>query len=237
MSTSQPYIYLLPTSNSAVELSSYVKPSEKTREWFAPSFYHCLPLVAANTLGWTIYNLYEFTVRWDGQVGQTNLQVNTAADAWPVSWFGYGVFTILPRFFAQTSPDVNLLIKPVPNVYKRGVLPLEGLVETDWLKASFSLNFKVTEPDVDITYRVGEPLAQLVPVPRNFVEQFDAQIKTAGPVYDDFMAQAAQWIEKRRQDIQTFSGKRDFSYMRGENNVGQPFPAHQKSIRTPPFKS
>ena len=155
-----------------------------------------------------------------------------------MSWFGHGIFTILPRFFVQTSPQVNLLIKPVPNFYKRGVTPMEGLVETDWLKASFSLNFKLTEPEREITYKAGEPLVQLVPLARHYLEGFDAQVKTTGVVYDDFMRQLAQWVEKRKADIKNFTGhQRDFAYMRGEDNDGREFVEHQKSIRVPAFKS
>ena len=75
----QNFIYLLPASNSEVELAAYVKPSEKTREWFAPHFYHCLPLVVANTLGWTVYNLYEFSVSWDGHDHPDSVIVKTSA--------------------------------------------------------------------------------------------------------------------------------------------------------------
>jgi hypothetical protein len=232
-----PSIHIIPHASLNFDLQEYLVPSAPTREWFASHFYHCLPLSAANTLGWTLHNPFEFSVRWDGGAEKEGLRVRTNENYWPVSWFGHGVFTISPRFFVKTSDDVNLLARPVPNYFKKHVTTLEGMIETDWFQGGFTFNFKITEPNVEIVYKKGEPLVQLIPYPRGFIESVQAEIKTSGEEFEQFTRDAERWAGQRTEHLNSFTGKnRDFAYMRGEDLDGNPFPKHQKTISTPAFK-
>lgn len=233
------HISLIPNPNCEYDLTDFVAPAEHDRDWFEPHFYHCLPLASANTLGWTLFTPYSFSVQWNGGKQKNDVLIENESPDWAMSWFGSGVFTIHPRFLVRTSQDTNLLIRPVPNYYKRGVVTLEGLVETDWHQGSFTLNFRLTEPYLRVHYQAGEPLVQFVVYPRNYIEQFDARVVTSGPLFDTMRADAERWSQNRQalfaKEAEEKVVQRDFSYMRGENLDGNKFPAHQKRIHLRDF--
>lgn len=221
-------------------LPAHVDPSAREREWFAPGFYHCLPLSMANMLGWTLHNKVGFTARWNGADSATGLDITQPEGAkWAVSYFGYGIITVWPRIFIETSPGVNTLIKAVPNYFKDAVVPMEGLIETDWMRSSFTLNLKITRPGVDIAFEQGEPLVQLVPYPRHFIESFDAQIVTEGERHAAFFDHETRWAQQRSDNLKAARqplDARDFLYMRGVTLDGAAFPDHQKSVAVPRFR-
>lgn len=233
------HISLIPDANCAYDLTDFIAPAEHDRDWFDPHFYHCLPLASANTLGWTLFSPYSFSVQWNGGKQRNDILVDNEFVDWPISWFGNGIFTIHPRFLVRTSPNTNLLIRSIPNYYKRGVVTLDGLVETDWHQGSFTLNFRLTEPYLRVHYQAGEPLAQLVVYPRNYIEQFEARVVTSGPIFETVRSDEARWSKKRKElldkEAEQNATQRDFSYMRGEDLDGNKFQAHQKRINVNAF--
>lgn len=233
------HISLIPDANCAYDLTDFVAPAEHDRDWFDPHFYHCLPLASANTLGWTLFSPYSFSVQWNGGKQRNDILVETEFADWPISWFGNGIFTIHPRFLVRTSQNTNLLIRSIPNYYKRGVVTLDGLVETDWHQGSFTLNFRLTEPYLRVHYQAGEPLAQLLVYPRNYIEQFEARVVTSGPIFETVRSDEARWSKKRKElldkEAAQHTTQRDFSYMRGEDLDGNKFQAHQKRIHVNAF--
>ncbi len=234
MENKRPVIEFYPT-NKDVDIASFVQPSDRLRDAFTPQFYHCLPLVTANTLGWTVINRSEFTVVWRGGNGREHVIVDTDDKDWAMSWFGFGTVTVFPHFIVRTPPGINLLVRPVPNIYKHNIQTLEGFVETDWLNNTFTLNFRVQMPIVRTTFKVGEPLVQLVPYGRHYVEQFDAEIVTSGEGYDKTMADFALWAQKRLQRIEDHSGPA-LDYVKGEDIHGNRFADHVKILKVSELK-
>ena len=60
--------------------------------------------------------------------------------------FGYGIVTWYLPYLFRTSPGYNLWVRGPVNSPKDGIVPLEGLVETDWAEATFTVNWKITRP-------------------------------------------------------------------------------------------
>ena len=44
-----------------------------------------------------------------------------------------------------------------------GVSPLEGIVETDWAVATFTMSWQLTRPGTQVTFGVGDAVCMLVP--------------------------------------------------------------------------
>src|SRR5262249_4040125 len=65
---------------------------------------------------------------------------------------------------------LNLWVKGPSNYFKDGASPLEGVVETDWLPSTFTMNWKLTRPGYPVRFERGEPICMLVPVPRGLAE-------------------------------------------------------------------
>jgi hypothetical protein len=217
-----------------------VVPSPVARGWYQPWMYHCLPLAAAGQLGWTVLNPVAFAAVWDGTIDQAGVRVSSQGHQ-VSSHFGHGTVTISPGFYVRTSPEVDLLVRGVPNLPKDGATMLEGLIETDWFDGSFTVNVRLTRPGLVVGWDRDEPLFQLVPYPRGWLERFRPEIVTAGPDHAAFFETADRWehdrltmmAARRRGEEIGFDGQ----YRRGRRHDGVPAPdTHRRSLRVPPFE-
>lgn len=155
-----------------------IRPAPTEREWmdrFDRRFpYRCLPLVMANQAGWIIPSPTRFTVRWNGGPRKQDLRLwfpKGSRENRIVSHFGGGVLTITIPYLFRTPQGINLWVKGPTNWIKDAIHPLEGIVETDWSVASFTMNWKMTRPGVSVRFQDGEPICMIVPVPRELAER------------------------------------------------------------------
>src|SRR3954451_4429284 len=157
----------------------------------------CLPLLMANESGWALLNPAAFSATWTGGDSPDDVTIEWAADApsyRPVSsHFGYGTITWQLPFLFRTSEGYNLLARGLPNVVKDGIGPLEGLVETDWSMAGFTMNWRFRRPGSTIAFEADEPFCQLVPQRRGELESF--QVHEADLEDDPHLAEGYRaWI-------------------------------------------
>ena len=120
---------------------------DRTSERFA---YRCLPLLIANQHGWFVLNVHKVRVIWDGQPTSEGLKVTCEAgpEGVPcpaVSHFGHGVLTWNLNYLFRTSPGFNLWAHGPANMWKPGIVPLDGIIETDWTVATFTMNWKMID--------------------------------------------------------------------------------------------
>lgn len=172
---------------SAVSMA--IRPAPLERPWMTDSdgrfAYRCLPLLLANQSGWVILNNDAFSAWWTGgsAVNATIIQPRNGRSV-PVvaSHFGQGIITWSLPYLFRTSPGFSLLVRGPANSPKDGVSPLEGLVESDWASATFTMNWQITRPDTEITFEVDEPICMIVPQRR---ADLDAVRPTIRPIEDD----------------------------------------------------
>lgn len=139
----------------------------------------CMPLRLANQAGWFVLNPEPMAVSWDGGIGRSSLTIRNLGDNphLPVSSnFGHGILTFHPPYLFRTPTGFNLLARGPANWPKDGVYALEGLVETDWAVATFTMNWKLTRPGLEVRFEVGEPVCMIVPQRRHELEDFRASI-------------------------------------------------------------
>ena len=160
-----------------------IRPASSRREWMDATpgqhAYRCLPLTHANQHGWVIGCPQSFSARWSGGPLQSDLSFTLYDAAAPavVSAFGSGIITFqLPCLF-KTPPGINLWVMGPPNRLKDGVQALSGIVETDWLEEhSFTMNWKLTRPGVEVFFQKGEPICFITPVSRGLVESIEPRM-------------------------------------------------------------
>ena len=99
----------------------------------------------------------------------------TSSDPLVGTMFGYGVLTWTIPYLFRTDPGWNLLARGPANLPQDGVSALEGLVETDWATATFTMNWKMTRPGLPVRFEAGEPFCQIVPQRRHELEAFRPQ--------------------------------------------------------------
>jgi hypothetical protein len=153
-----------------------IRPATSDRAWMRDTgngfARRCLPLLMADQTGWEVLNPAGFEVRWDGGPQPESLTVTGDVGATVSSHFGHGVLTWTLPYLFRTSPGYDLLVRGPANLPKDGVSPLEGLVETDWSPATFTVNWMVTRTGTTLTFARDEPIALLVPQRRHELESF-----------------------------------------------------------------
>jgi hypothetical protein len=233
-----------------------IAPAPRHRDWMDAMpdglAYRCLPMVLANQAGWVIPNQVEFTAVWSGGTAVSEIQFGVsmathpnAAEVLPhfvTSHFGYGILTFHLPFLFRTSSGYNLWARGPVNAPKDGVQALDGIIETDWSHASFTMNWKITRPGAKISFKLGEPISQIVPIPRGLVERFDPRIR---PIDDDpELAEAhRQWLAERtdfNKDLRTTGSEAQLrkwqkDYFQGRQPSGGRFDEHQTRLEVRNF--
>ena len=185
-------IYRFDKDNPLFEVS----PLKVKRTWMSESknqfAYRCLPLNIANQYGWAVLSPCNFTISW--QSGTDSGDISIEIDGPPemqrkiMSYFGESIFTLHPDFLIRTPKGYSTYIRGIPNGQKAGIVPLDAIVETDWLPFPFTYNFKLTHPG-KYCFKKGEPLFSFFPVQRSTVEKFDireASIKEDTELFQGF---------------------------------------------------
>lgn len=165
--------------------------------------YRCLPLNLANQAGWMIRSPFRFSATWNGGITAEDIDLDfegndsqEKASESVLSHFGNGIVTFRIPFLFRTPPGVGLLVRGTPNWPVSNFASLEGLVETDWNPASFTMNWKVMEPDRPVVFEKEWPVCFLQPFQLDLPECLEAH---RGPLEEnpneneDYLA----WRESR----------------------------------------
>jgi hypothetical protein len=216
-------------------ISKLIKKPERTRNWFDPNFYRCLPLVIGNTYGFVMITEIDFSMVWDGGQHANSLQFlidGNIYENYPKmdSRFGNGVATFIYPMTFRTPSGVNLMTINPPNVIIPNVTVMTGIVESDNLRRDFSFNLKVQTPNVPIHFKAGDPIAGIIPIPRYYADKFELvdaeEIFDGKTVREEIKAYSAADSHRafRQNKLPNKVGRH---YFKGEDVYGNKFPDHQ----------
>ncbi|MEE6179688.1 DUF6065 family protein [Mycobacterium sp. 050134] len=208
----------------------------------------CLPMLIANQGGWELRNPSAFTATWMGQADGIDVLITTdkrdAGQLLPISHFGNGILTWkLPLLF-RTPPGYNLLVRGPANYPKDGVCALEGVVETDWASASFSMSWKLTRKLMPVRFEVDEPICMIVPQRRGELEEFGPELRRIESDeglrrQHEFFLRSRDAAKQIEQVARVAAGEPvewQGDYVRGRHADGEPgSPEHQTRRRLRPF--
>lgn len=223
-------------------------PAPGRREWMdrTPERFanRCLPLLMANQAGWFLELVEPVEIEWNGGDGLGDVAVfgSERVKANVASHFGCGIVTFKLPYLFRTEPGYNLLARGPANVFLDGVSPLEGLVETDWSIAPFTMNWKVTSPNRRIRFHEGAPICMLVPQRRHDLESFDPLV---ADLDDDpsISSEYRKWRESRDRFITDLAARDEDTvragwqrdYFLGRSPGDTPAPQHQTKLAVKPF--
>lgn len=225
------------------------EPAPIARAWMDNAHlrhpYRCLPLVIANQCGWVLRCPVGFSAYWYGGVAKEDIELRfDTPDNRIVSHFGSGVITFTVPFLFRTPPDINLWVKGPSNWVKDGVQALEGVVETDWIASTFTMNWKMTRSNEWVRFDQGEPFCMLVPVPRGLVETLVPRFEsiTANP---ELEAQYRKWENSRSgfleglttRDPDAVARGWQKDYFQGRTPDGKAIDSHQTRLNVKEFKA
>lgn len=224
-------------------------PAAPERDWMDQTpdrfAYRCLPLLMANQSGWFLRSSHTLRATWNGGSEPHSLRIEYQSGEQPypcVSHFGGGILTWTLPYLFRTPPGWNLLVRGPANMPKDGVQALEGLVETDWSVAAFTMNWKITRPNHTVTFSEGEPIAMLVPQRRNEMEAFAPEERRLADE-PELLSDYRRWSVGRMQflmesmipgaDAQKQGWQKD--YFRGETPSRHRNEEHQVKRSLAPF--
>lgn len=221
-----------------------IVPAPVRREWMSGTQLkyagRCLPLLIGNQSGWWVLNTQSFSVRWNGGDSVADLDISyegVPQDRLALSHFGHGILTFYLPYLFRTPPGWNLLVRGPANFFKDGASPLDAVVETDWAVATFAMNWKITRPDVEISFPAGDPIVMLVPQRRGDLELFQpghALLENTQDAHDyQCWAQSREEFaqEMTRPGTQAAAEGWQRHYMRGTHpGTAQIFPGHQSRL-------
>lgn len=228
-------------------------PASHERDWMGDmqrGAYRCLPLSIANSSGWMLLNEQAFTATWDGgaAAGSTKLLFTSRRPAGAyhaTSVFGNGIVTFFVPFLFRSPPGYNLLVRGPANMPKDGVSPLEGIVETDWAVATFTMNWQVTRRNMPVVFEVEEPICMIVPQPRGELARFRTVVQSIDhdPRLD---ADHSAWHTSRTAFLRELNRQLSVPandqagwqrhYFRGFTLAGDRAPQHEKRVRLREFQ-
>ncbi len=231
---------------TAIRVAPYhmeIRPAPAQRAWISEHVRfsrNCLPMMMANQAGWEVLNPIRFTATWSGGDDRPAIRL-VSAEPIPYlsSHFGFGVLTWHLPYLMRTSPGWNLLVRGPANRPKDGISALEGLVETDWSTATFTMNWRFTRAGIPITFEAGEPFAFLVPQRRSELEEV-RPTKIDGETEPKVAARFRHWRDSRAEFNLRLRCATETShqlhYLRGQHIDGERAPEHQTRLLLAPFE-
>ena len=222
----------------------------REREWMEETIdrfaNRCLPLLMANQSGWVILSSHTVAVTWNGgdSASAMSLEFLDGESPYPaISVFGYGILTWTIPYLVRTSPNWNLLVRGPANLPVSGASPLEGLVETDWVSSTFTMNWKLTHAGQTVVFAKDSPICMILPQRRGELESIQPRNQslwsplTPAPI----RSQLIRWIGSRHRFLREMgeagseASRRRWQrhYFRGMSEDGTSAPAHQtkRSLR------
>ena len=227
-----------------------IEPARAGRAWMDATdqryAYRCLPLSIANASGWEILAPVAFEATWRGDDGRASVTIRSREDAaragrLATSHFGHGILTLHTGYLFRTSPGWALWVRGSPNQAKRNLVPLDGVVETDWLDFPFTMNWRFTRAGT-VAFEKGEPFCFITPVPHTVLDRIAPEVR---PLEANPELKAAFEARSRgRADFNAGLADRDPDtvargwqrhYMRGEDAAGRQAEFHLTKRRVRPF--
>jgi hypothetical protein len=225
-------------------------PAARDRAWMDATGAHfanrCLPLLIGNQSGWFLLNSHRLRVTWDGGDGTDALELESLSGAPPfpaTSHFGHGILTWHIPYMFRTPPGYNLLARGPANWPKDGAYALDGVVETDWAVATFTMNWKITAIDRPVLFDEGEPFCMIVPQRRGELEELEPRIVEIED--DPDVANAyREWTESRNRFLAGLGAAEEDAvkerwqkhYFRGSAPDGTKAPVHQTKLHLREFQ-
>lgn len=226
-----------------------LEPAPIARDWMDAAHqrhpYRCLPLNIANQNGWIMRSPFGFSAYWYGGLNKEDIEVryDGAPETRILSHFGSGVITFTVPFLFRTPPGINLWVKGPANWIKDGIQPLEGIVESDWLAATFTMNWRMTRVCEWIRFEKGEPFCMIVPVPRGLIEQIvpkrmpieaNPELQQEYRLWEKSRAGFLQDLRTNQPDAVKRGWQKD--YFQGKTQHGEDFHEHQTRLAVREFE-
>lgn len=228
-----------------------IEPAAAKRGWMAQTPYQaalrCLPLLIASQAGWVIRCPVGFKVVWNGKRdrgGSLDFQFSEDPERFQgeiVSNFGDGIVTFKIPWLFRTSEGLGLMVRGPANTCLDNIVPLDGLVETDWAPYTFTMNWKIIKPKQAVWFKAGDPVCMIVPYPIGLLEEIEPSFESFDD-NPDLFDQFLHWRDHRQKQARdaeqagTAVGHFRLDYVKGLHPDGAVAREHRPSLKLREFK-
>lgn len=161
-----------------------IVPASPLRKWMDDSVdraaYRCLPMTVANSFGWVILNEVPFSAVWNGRSDTDCVRIQALqprARPQAISHFGNGILTFHLTTLFVTEKGWDTFVTGPINSPKDGIQALTGIVETDWVPFTFTMNWKFTRPNYPVIFDKDEPFCTIFPVRRGELAEVEPETR------------------------------------------------------------
>jgi hypothetical protein len=227
-----------------------IAPARSERAWMDATperyAYRCLPLSIANATGWEILCPCSFEAVYYGGDALDAIQLRSTDgtrryERLAGSHFGSGVLTFQVGYLLRTSPGWAIWARGIPNSSRGKIVPLEGLIETDWTASTFTMNWRFTRPGT-VRFQEGEAFCFITLVPHASLDRVEPRLQRIDE--NPALEQAhSAWAEDRskfndrlnERDPTAVAAGWQRTYFKGETGErGTPPPFHLTKRRLRP---
>lgn len=169
------------------------------RDWMDITFdrhaYQCFPVSLSNRLGWGISYPEDISFIWDGVNDSTDSHVKIlSGHKYVHSGRGNRTISFYTDLVFSPSKTMSLLTIPVPNQFIRGAQCMSTIISPTALQGELPIAWMITEPNIEITIPAGTPVAAILPISLNQIQEYDVLVKHGRPPYEDY-----QWKNRMRE--------------------------------------
>jgi hypothetical protein len=195
-----------------------------------------------------ILNMHHFIAVWNGKAEPEGVSIALRVGPQPMplaatNHFGHGILTFNLNYLFRTSLGYNLWVKGPANAPKHAISPLEGIVETDWSTATFTMNWRFTAANTPVEFEPGEPICMIIPIRRGELESFTPELcdltenSALHSAYEKWAASRAAFLKDlKTQNSPAVTEKWQKDYMHGLSPGGGKAPDHQTKLGLKEFR-
>jgi len=150
--------------------------------------YHCFPVSISNRLGWGISYPKDITFTWDGINDSTPDHVKILSGeeyATPRRGSSTISFHTGIIFCGENNENLTLLTMPVPNSFIRGGQCMTTTLSTSVLAGELPIAWMITEPNIEITIPAYTPVAAILPISLNYIQDHELELVKGRPPFED----------------------------------------------------
>jgi uncharacterized protein DUF6065 len=215
-----------------------IRSARRERKWMDEADgkfpYRCLPMVMANQYGWEILSTHHIRASWDGTSKPDGVYVESLCGDGPLhcdSHFGEGVLTFEIPFLFKTPDSWNLMVRGPINSAKDGITALDGIVETDWSHATFTMNWRFTRA-CTVEFALKEPICHFFPIQRGALETFRGEFRMLESEVD-LEKKFQEWSDSRERFLRALDKRKPQALAQGWQKEYLQSAKNKKSIAHP----
>lgn len=202
------------------------------RDWMNETFdrhaYQCFPVSLSNRLGWGISYPEDITFIWDGVNDSTDKHVKVlSGEKYTHPGRGNRTISFYTDLIFDFPETTSLLTMPVPNQFIRGAQCMTTIISPSALQGELPIAWMITEPNIEITIPAGTPIAAVLPIGLNDLQEYKVSVYNQRPPYEDNAWKNKMRMRGEKSQELNMAGNWTHFYRDAVDHEGNPLGEHE----------